>query len=187
LSRVRWLTLAARFIGPVSGTVFITELILPGRCSSLAPGHGLNSNRWRRLRCRLTHKRSYIRCRSPWERSECVGRPPARSCPSEGVIQLHSLGGPSEMPEGTIKRKTDKGFGFIATSHGKEIFFHKFPMSKASTGRISATASGSHLEKAGVKKGFVLKTCDPSRYHPTSVFGKTPVARRPYDPTRRDG
>ncbi len=28
------------------------------------------------------------------------------------------------MAEGTIKKKTDKGFGFIATAHGEEIFFH---------------------------------------------------------------
>ena len=28
------------------------------------------------------------------------------------------------MPEGTIKRKTDKGFGFIETGSGKDMFFH---------------------------------------------------------------
>ena len=28
------------------------------------------------------------------------------------------------MPEGTIKRKTDKGFGFIDTGTGKDMFFH---------------------------------------------------------------
>ena len=28
------------------------------------------------------------------------------------------------MSEGTIKRLTDKGFGFIETSSGKDIFFH---------------------------------------------------------------
>ena len=28
------------------------------------------------------------------------------------------------MAEGTIKRVTDKGFGFIETSPGKDIFFH---------------------------------------------------------------
>jgi CspA family cold shock protein len=28
------------------------------------------------------------------------------------------------MAEGTIKRLTDKGFGFIATSTGKDLFFH---------------------------------------------------------------
>jgi CspA family cold shock protein len=29
-----------------------------------------------------------------------------------------------EMAEGTIKRLTDKGFGFIDTGTGKDMFFH---------------------------------------------------------------
>ncbi len=29
------------------------------------------------------------------------------------------------MAEGTIKRLTDKGFGFIATGTGKDLFFHQ--------------------------------------------------------------
>ena len=29
-----------------------------------------------------------------------------------------------QVTEGTIKRVTDKGFGFIETSPGKDIFFH---------------------------------------------------------------
>jgi len=28
------------------------------------------------------------------------------------------------MAEGTIKRLTDKGFGFIDTGEGKDVFFH---------------------------------------------------------------
>ena len=28
------------------------------------------------------------------------------------------------MPEGTIKRLTDRGFGFIDTGKGKDLFFH---------------------------------------------------------------
>jgi cold shock protein len=28
------------------------------------------------------------------------------------------------MPEGTIKKLTDKGFGFIALPGGKDLFFH---------------------------------------------------------------
>ena len=28
------------------------------------------------------------------------------------------------MAEGTIKRLTDKGFGFIGTDNGKDMFFH---------------------------------------------------------------
>ena len=30
----------------------------------------------------------------------------------------------NEMSEGTIKRKTDRGFGFIDTGSGKDLFFH---------------------------------------------------------------
>jgi CspA family cold shock protein len=28
------------------------------------------------------------------------------------------------MSEGTIKRKTDRGFGFIRTNRGNDLFFH---------------------------------------------------------------
>ena len=28
------------------------------------------------------------------------------------------------MPEGTIKKMTDKGFGFISTASGNDLFFH---------------------------------------------------------------
>jgi cold shock CspA family protein len=29
------------------------------------------------------------------------------------------------MSEGTIKKKVDRGFGFITTANGTELFFHK--------------------------------------------------------------
>lgn len=32
--------------------------------------------------------------------------------------------GHEHMPEGTIKRVTDKGFGFIDTGKAKDLFFH---------------------------------------------------------------
>ncbi len=34
------------------------------------------------------------------------------------------LAADTKMAEGTIKRLTDKGFGFIDTGDGKDIFFH---------------------------------------------------------------
>ena len=30
----------------------------------------------------------------------------------------------NQVAEGSIKRLTDKGFGFIATASGKDVFFH---------------------------------------------------------------
>jgi CspA family cold shock protein len=36
------------------------------------------------------------------------------------------------MAEGTIKRLTDRGFGFISTGEGKEIFFHMSAVEGAS-------------------------------------------------------
>jgi CspA family cold shock protein len=30
----------------------------------------------------------------------------------------------NQVSEGTIKRLTDKGFGFIETANGKDLFFH---------------------------------------------------------------
>jgi cold shock protein len=32
--------------------------------------------------------------------------------------------GKQKMPEGTIKKLTDKGFGFIKTGSAKDLFFH---------------------------------------------------------------
>jgi CspA family cold shock protein len=39
------------------------------------------------------------------------------------TVSLHNRKA-DPMAEGTIKRLTDKGFGFIETSPGKDIFFH---------------------------------------------------------------
>jgi cold shock protein len=36
------------------------------------------------------------------------------------------------MPEGTIKKLTDKGFGFIDTGTGKDLFFHSKALQNAS-------------------------------------------------------
>ena len=39
------------------------------------------------------------------------------------AIQAITLGN-EQMAEGTIKRLTDRGFGFIDTGGGKDLFFH---------------------------------------------------------------
>lgn len=43
------------------------------------------------------------------------------------------------MSEGTIKRLTDKGFGFITTASGPDIFFH---MSNLDGGRFEDLREG---------------------------------------------
>ena len=49
------------------------------------------------------------------------------------------------MAEGTIKRLTDRGFGFIAIEGGKELFFH-----------MSAVEEGSYDDlREGQKVSFV--------------------------------
>lgn len=35
------------------------------------------------------------------------------------------------MPQGTIKKLTDKGFGFIEQSNGQDLFFHSSSLSNA--------------------------------------------------------
>jgi CspA family cold shock protein len=37
---------------------------------------------------------------------------------------VHFSKGNAQMAEGTIKRLTDKGFGFISTGGAKDLFFH---------------------------------------------------------------
>jgi CspA family cold shock protein len=43
------------------------------------------------------------------------------------------------MPEGTIKRLTDKGFGFISTGQAKDMFFHS---SKVADGKFEHLFEG---------------------------------------------
>lgn len=41
------------------------------------------------------------------------------------------------MAEGTIKRKTDKGFGFIEDGSGKDMFFHSSAVEGTSFDQLS--------------------------------------------------
>ncbi|QDT26102.1 cold-shock protein [Gimesia panareensis] len=41
------------------------------------------------------------------------------------------------MSEGTIKRLTDKGFGFIDDGTGKDVFFHSSALSEARYDELS--------------------------------------------------
>jgi CspA family cold shock protein len=47
-----------------------------------------------------------------------------RQCVLDGAASKQSIQRNSQMPEGTIKKLTDKGFGFITMSNGKDLFFH---------------------------------------------------------------
>jgi CspA family cold shock protein len=42
---------------------------------------------------------------------------------SVGVVRA-VISGSAQMAEGSIKKLTDKGFGFINTGTGKDLFFH---------------------------------------------------------------
>ena len=45
-------------------------------------------------------------------------------CFSSGTVQFEVFFGMILMAEGTIKRLTDKGFGFIDAGTGQDLFFH---------------------------------------------------------------
>ena len=55
------------------------------------------------------------------------------------------------MTEGTIKRLTDKGFGFIATGSGKDIFFHSSALEGVSFEQLEEGQRVSFSEGQGPK------------------------------------
>jgi cold shock protein len=61
---------------------------------------------------------THVRCLLIQCRVRAVAEPVLRATPPFFLKDL------SRMPQGTIKRKTDKGFGFIDTGTGKDMFFH---------------------------------------------------------------
>ncbi len=65
-------------------------------------------------------------CSSPKSSLERFARIHAGRCRLSryGIDNLARLVASSGMAEGTIKRLTDKGFGFIANASGKDLFFH---------------------------------------------------------------
>ena len=55
------------------------------------------------------------------------------------------------MAEGTIKRLTDKGFGFIDTVSGKDLFFHSSDLEGVSYEELQAGQRVSYTEGHGPK------------------------------------
>jgi cold shock protein len=55
------------------------------------------------------------------------------------------------MPEGTIKRKTDKGFGFIETGSGKDMFFHSSNVESPGYDQLHEGQRVSYTEGRGPK------------------------------------
>ncbi len=61
---------------------------------------------------------------------------------------LEELG---QMAEGTIKRLTDKGFGFIDTGSGKDMFFHSSSLEGVSYDELQEGQRVSYTEGRGPK------------------------------------
>lgn len=55
------------------------------------------------------------------------------------------------MAEGSIKKITDKGFGFIATESGKDIFFHQSALIGVSLHELREGQRVSYVEGQGPK------------------------------------
>lgn len=55
------------------------------------------------------------------------------------------------MAEGTIKRKVDRGFGFITTAKGTELFFHMSAVGGTTFEALQEGQRVSYTEGAGHK------------------------------------
>ncbi len=55
------------------------------------------------------------------------------------------------MENGTVKRLTDKGFGFIETASGKDMFFHKSSVEGVSYESLQVGQPVSFTEARGAK------------------------------------
>ena len=64
------------------------------------------------------------------------------------------------MAEGTIKRLTDKGFGFIDTGKAKDLFFHSSALQGVTFEQLSEGQKVSYTEGQG-KKGPCAENVKP--------------------------
>jgi CspA family cold shock protein len=65
-------------------------------------------------------------------------------------IQSFSTGN-AQMAEGTIKKLTDKGFGFINTGKEKDLFFHSSSLQEVSFDELREGQRVSYTEGRGPK------------------------------------
>jgi CspA family cold shock protein len=68
--------------------------------------------------------------------------------------------GNTQMAEGTIKRLTDKGFGFISTGGAKDLFFHSSSVQGCSFDELHEGQKVSYTEGQG-KKGPCAENVKP--------------------------
>ena len=67
-----------------------------------------------------------------------------------GVNSISSTGN-AQMAEGTIKRLTDRGFGFISTGGDKDLFFHSSSLEGVSFDDLQEGQKVSYTEGRGPK------------------------------------
>ena len=65
-------------------------------------------------------------------------------------VQAINMGN-AQMAEGTIKRLTDKGFGFINTGTAKDLFFHSSSLQGVSFDELREGQKVSYTEGRGQK------------------------------------
>jgi CspA family cold shock protein len=65
--------------------------------------------------------------------------------------QSHFLGIGLKMAEGTIKKLTDKGFGFIDMGNGEDLFFHNSGLEGVSYDDLYEGQQVSYTEGRGPK------------------------------------
>jgi CspA family cold shock protein len=71
---------------------------------------------------------------------------------ADEVLGRHNtFGGIGQMAEGTIKRLTDKGFGFIDTGSDKDLFFHSSSLEGVSYEELREGQRVSYTEGRGPK------------------------------------
>jgi cold shock protein len=68
------------------------------------------------------------------------------------VVSVQTINtGSAQMAEGTIKRLTDKGFGFISTGSGDDMFFHSSSVQGVSFDALHEGQKVSYTEGRGPK------------------------------------